>query len=224
MPMTAEEKRAKRAADRAQREAEAAAAKQAGEKTQTEKINEAAIARPDLVASSDLLRPSKSGATVTVGLKLGVAYFDIQLCKIEDKFEQNMQGGRTVREATRVGPRVRLRGTAYPRGTVPDGFPERPRIVNGAALNPGVSKDFWDAWLEQNRLNPLVSNGMIFAHEVVDHVIGHAKETAEVHSGLEPIDPKNRKDPRVPRSTRTDLTNVETEEARAKKQAQFAGG
>lgn len=219
MPMTAEQKRAKRAADRAQREAEAAAARAAGQKTETQKINERAIARPDLVTSGGVVQPSQSGAKVTVGLKLGVAYFDIQLCKIEEKFEQNMQGGRMIKEATRIGPKVRLRGTAYPRGTVPEGFPERPRMVGGAALNPGIDKDFWDAWVDQNRLNPLVVNGMIFAHEVEDHVVGLAKETVEVQSGLEPINPKNRKDARVPRSTRTDLTNVETEETRAKKQA-----
>lgn len=223
MPMTAEQKRAKRAADRQQREAEAAEARKHGVKTEVEKANAAAILRPDLVASDNVAAPSRSGATVTVALKLGVAYFDIQLCKIEDKFEQNMQGGRTVKEATRVGPKVRLRGTAYPRGTVPDGFPDRPKIVAGAALNPGVDKDFWDAWVEQNRLNPIVVNGMIFAHDSDDHVVGRAKETAEVQSGLEPIDPKNRKDARVPRSTRADITNVETEEARARKQAQLSG-
>jgi hypothetical protein len=221
MPMTAEQKRAKRAEDRARREAEAAAAKAAGTKTEIQAANEAAIKRPDLVASENVAQRQRSGAKVTVGLKLGVAYFDIQLCRIEDKFEQNMQGGRTVKEAVRVGNKVRLRGTAYPRGTVPDGFPDRPKIVGGAALNYGIDKDFWDAWVEQNRLNPLVVNGMIFAHEIEDHVVGQAKETADVLSGLEPIDPKNRKDSRIPRSTRTDLTNVETEESRAKKQMQI---
>src|SRR6185312_8478552 len=186
----------------AAREAEAQAAVESGQKTEIQKLSEAAIKRPDLVASGDVARPSSGGAKVTVALKLGVAYFDIQLCKIEEKFEQNMQGGRMVKEATRVGPRVRLRGTAYPRGTVPDGFPERPRMVGGAALNPGVDKDFWDVWVEQNRLNPLVINGMIFAHEIEDRVVGQAKEVAQNTSGLEPIDPKNTKDNRVPRSTR----------------------
>ena len=46
--------------------------------------------------------------------------------------------------------------------------------------------------------------------------------TAAVQSGLEPINPKDRSDRRVPRSTRTDLTNVETEEARAKKQSMLS--
>ena len=97
-------------------------------------------------------------------------------------------------------------------------------MVGGAALNPGVDKDFWDAWVEQNRLNPLVINGMIFAHEIEDRVVGQAKEVAQITSGLEPIDPKNTKDNRVPRSTRGDIANIETEDSRAKKQAQLSGG
>lgn len=218
MPMTAEQKRAKRAAEKAQREAAAVEARKAGQKTEIEKAADAAALRPDLVAAGNVMTPSQAGAKVTVGCKLGVAYFDIQLCKIEDKFEQNMQGGRTIKEATRIGPKVRLRGTAYPRGQVPDGFPDRPRIIGGAAMNPNVDKSFWDAWLEQNRLNPLVQNGMIFAHEDDAYVAGQAKETSGLLSGLEPLDPKNlKKDPRIPRSTRTELTNIETEEARAKK-------
>jgi hypothetical protein len=224
MPMTAEQKRLKRAADRAARETEAKDGVASDRPTEIQKLSEAAIKRPDLVASGNVATPSSGGAKVTVALKLGVAFFDIQICKIEEKFEQNMQGGRMVKEATRVGPRVRLRGTAYPRGTVPEGFPDRPRMAGGAALNPGIDKDFWDTWVEQNRLNPLVVNGMIFAHEIEDHVVGQAKEVALIHSGLEPVDPRDRKDNRVPRSTRGDITNIETEESRAKKQAHVSGG
>lgn len=219
MAMTAEQKRAQRAALKAQKEAEAVQARAIGEKTEAEILNAAAIKRPDLVGAVGLMKPSQSGAKVTVGLKLGVALYDIQLCKMEDKFEQNMQGGRMVKEYSRIGQPVRLRGTAYPRGTVPDGFPEKPQIVGGAAMNPGIDKDFWDAWLEQNKLNPIVVNGFIFASEKIDHVLGQAKETAASQSGLEPIDPKNKKDKRIPKSTRGDLTDVETEDARAKKMA-----
>lgn len=180
--------------------------------------NKQAIIHPDKVADAhgEIARPSSAGAKVIVACKLGVAYFSIQLCKMETKFEQNMQGGREVKESTRIGEVVRLRGTAYPRGTPPEGFPERPEIVAGAALNYGIDRDWFNEWLKQNHLNPLVMNKMIFAHEKLDGVRGIAKETAGVQSGLEPISPK--KDPRITRSTRSEVSDIETEESRAKKQ------
>ena len=150
-----------------------------------------------------------------VACKLGVAYFDIQLCKIEDKFEQNMQGGRMVKEATRIGQVVRLRGTAYPRGTPPEGFPERPEMVGNAALTRGVDKEWFDEWMRQNHLNPLVMNKMIFAHESQDHVVGEARDLSKFLSGLEPVNPK--RDARIPRSTRSEIEDVATEEKRAGK-------
>jgi hypothetical protein len=205
MAMTAQEKREARAAKIAAQRAE-------GAPTETEKLAEAQIKNPGAVADAhgELATPSRSGNTVTVGCKLGVAYFDIQLCQIVEKTEQSLQGARTVKEAIRVGKVVRLRGTAYPRGTAPDGFPDRPLIVAGAAMNAGVDKEFFDEWMKQNRLNPLVMNNMIFAHESADHVAGFAREHAAERSGLEPLDPKSMgKDPRVPRSTRPEVGNVE---------------
>mgnify|MGYP001217488205 CR=1 FL=1 len=221
---TAAEKRAQRAANAAAKAAEAEAARAKGEPTEVEQINQAAITHPDQVPSAhgEIERPARSGATVTVACKLGIAYLDLQLCKIEDKFEQNMQGGRTVKEAIRTGHVVRIRGTSYPRGTVPDGFPERPEIVAGAALNRNIDKDWWDEWVRQNRLNPIVVNKMVFAYESDDTVRGVAKELGEIKSGLDPINPRDTKDPRTPKSTRGEISNVETEEARARKAAQHA--
>lgn len=166
-------------------------------------------------AHGPIARPQSAGQKVVVACKLGVPYFDLQLCKIDDKFEQNMQGGRMIKEATRTGAVVRLRGTAYPRGTPPAGFPEKPEIVGGAALTQGVDKEWFDEWLKQNRLNPLVLNQMIFAHETHDAARGQAKELSAFLSGLEPVNPG--KDSRIPRSTREEVSNVETEDARKKK-------
>ncbi len=221
---TAAEKRAERAAKAAAKAAEADIAKASGQPTEVEQLTAAAIAHPDQVPSAhgEIERPARAGATVTVACKIGVAYIDLQLCKIEEKFEQNMQGGRTVKEATRIGKIVRIRGTAYPRGVVPEGFPERPEIVAGAALNRNIDKDWWDEWEKQNKLNPIVMNKMIFAYESDDTVRGVAKELGEIKSGLDPIDPRNTKDPRTPKSTRGEVSNIETEETRAKRAAQHA--
>lgn len=166
-------------------------------------------------AHGAILQPQSAGAKVVVACKLGVPYFDIQHCRIEDKFEQNMQGGRTIKEAARSGAVVRLRGTSYPRGTPPAGFPERPEIVSGAALTYGVDQEWFDEWLRQNKFNPLVVNRMIFAHQTADGVRGEAKDLSAFLSGLEPVSPG--KDRRIPRSTREEVSDVETEDARKKK-------
>ena len=221
MAMTAKERRERRDEAKAH-EAEAAQAEAAAtgkaprteeQIAQTVEANRRAFENsggivPD--AHGAVAPKAKSGATVTVACKLGVAWYDIQLCKIEDKFEQNMQGGRQIKEAIRIGNVVRLRGTAYPRGTPPEGFPPAPLIIGGAAMNPGVPKDFWDAWKEQHALDPLVVNGFIFAHESQDHVAGFARETASKLSGLEPVNPKDPKgDPRMPKPTRAEISPVE---------------
>lgn len=180
-----------------------------GAREATEKLNQAAITDPGAVADAKgaIAIPTSAGAKVVVACKLGVAYFDIQLCKIEDKFEQNMQGGRTVKEATRIGKIVRLRGTSYPRGTPPAGYPGRPEIIDGAALTHGVDKDWFDEWLVQNKLNPIVMNKMVFAHETMDGVRGEAADLSKFLSGLEPIDPA--RDHRITKSSRSEVTDVQ---------------
>jgi hypothetical protein len=220
--LTAKQKRQERedrlraeGAAQARAEMAAAAPRETGGPTseQLQELNLKAFANPGAVpnAEAPIARPQSSGAKVVVACKLGIAYYDIQLCRIEDKFEQNLQGGRMVKEATRIGEVVRLRGTAYPRGTPPAGFPDRPQMVGGAALNFGIDKEWFDEWLKQNHLNPIVRNKLIFAHETVDAVVGQARDLAAVQSGLEPIDPSSKKDRRIPRSTRDEVDDVTTE-------------
>lgn len=227
MAMTAKEKRDARD-NRLRQEGALAArdemAKVAKPLTEGEKVDLAALNQKQFTnpgsapsAAGPVAGPSK-GRTVVVACKLGVAWFSIQYCEIVEKFEQNMQGGRTVKEANRVGPVVQLRGTAYPRGTVPEGFPPPPIMVGGAALNYGIDAEFFEKWLKQNEKNPLVMNKMIFAHESEDRVRGEAKELSGFLSGLDPVNPK--KDDRIPRSTRkAEISEIEPEETRAKKAA-----
>jgi hypothetical protein len=221
MALTAQQKREKR--DAALR-AEGAAAARAellasqpnaditgGVSRATADLNVQSATRPDQVADAhgQIARPSSAGAKVTVACKLGLAYLDIQHSRIVTKFEQNMQGGKDIREAERVGQVVRLRGTAYPRGTPPKGFPPPPEIVGGAALNRGIDKEWFDAWLEQNKLNPIVQNKMVFAHESEDHIRGQAAELSKFLSGLEPVNPDG--DHRIPKSSRpSEVTELET--------------
>lgn len=210
MAMTAKEKREARAARRAAQAAEAAP-------TATEVLNKEATIRPDAVASAHgpEIKPSSAGAKVTVACKLGVGWFQLQLCEEQLVDEQTQTGIRTVKVWRRTGRIIRVRGTAYPRGTPPEGFPEKPKMVGGAALTHGIDKDFWDAWITQNRLNPVVVNGMIYAHETESNVEGWARENAGRLSGLEPMNPKD--DKRMPKSTRADIDDVKTEDTVAAK-------
>lgn len=181
-----------------------------------EKVNQRAMQNPGAVADAhgEKMKASRAGAKVTVACKLGVGYFNLQLSQLQEKWENTQTGPRKIMEARRFGPVVQIRGTAYPRGTPPMGFPERPTIVDGAALTPDVDAEFWFAWLEANKLNPLVVNKMIFAHEQRDFVIGQAKELKGINSGLEPMNPKG--DARAPKTTRSDVDPITTEDARAK--------
>jgi hypothetical protein len=176
---------------------------------QIEALNQSAIVHPDKVASAhgEIVKPAGSSQKVTVACKIGVGYFNLQLCKMQEKFEQNPQGGRVVKESVRTGNVVQLRGTAYPAGVVPKGFPDRPEIVHGAALNHGIDEDFMDAWSEQNKLNPIVMNQLVFYHRDPSHVRAKAAELTSQRSGLEPIDPSN--DKRITRSTNAGVENVQ---------------
>jgi hypothetical protein len=183
----------------------------------TQDINRRAIVDPGSVPdhAGEILPYATSGETVTIACKLGIAYLDIQLCRQEEVWENTQTGPRQIKVFPKTGSVVRLRGTAYPRGTPPEGFPAPPLIVGGAAMNSGISKEWWDVWAKQNRLNPLVMNGFIFAHQNESHVRGKALEEAAIKSGLEPINPKG--DDRMPKSTNAAVSQIETEESRAKK-------
>lgn len=138
-------------------------------------------------ASMPTIQPAKSGAKVTIACKMHVPWFDLELCAPQEKYENTQTGPRKITEWARTGQIVRVRGTAYPVGQAPEGFGEKPRMIEGAALTPGVSKDFWDQWKDQHKHAPYVINRMIFACETEDQLAGIAKELRDVKSGLEPI-------------------------------------
>ena len=136
----------------------------------------------------------------------------MQLCEKQRVSENTQTGPRDIDQWVRVGPVVRVRGTAYPRGTPPEGFPAKPEMVGGYALTHGIDKDFWDEWVKQHKDAPYVKSGMIMAYESVDAAKGFSRERAKELSGLEPLDPKG--DGRVPRSTHNGVSSVEIEDSR----------
>jgi hypothetical protein len=205
-----------KAANKQAREQANKQARADGRPTEIEKINQQAIIHPEQVRSEGLV--SRARDVVVVACKVGVSYIDLRLMSPRKVMEQTQTGAREVTEWKPTGEAVRIRGTSYPRGTPPAGFPERPRIAHGFALTPKISRNFWAQWIEQNEKNPLVQNHLIFAGDDLAEVTAMAAEHAGQLSGLEPIDPRRGADPRVPKPVNASLTPIETEESRAANQ------
>lgn len=63
------------------------------------------------------------------------------------------------------------------------------RVVGGYGITPGVSASFWNAWMKKNKGLEFVRKGLVFAHTDEASAADHAKDRAEVRSGLEALDP-----------------------------------
>jgi hypothetical protein len=72
-------------------------------------------------------------------------------------------------------------------------------VIGGYALTRGVDKDLWDTWLADNLASPMVTRGLIFAHENYDRVADQAKELKDVRSNMEPMAFDPGADPRTPK-------------------------
>jgi hypothetical protein len=153
-------------------------------------------------------KPQPAGAKVTVACKVPVVGLDLEMCR-ETEFREEVNGAvRDRKRWDRTGQVIRVRGTGYPAGTPPVGYPSRPEMAGDYALTRGVDRDFWVEWRKQNAKNPLVINGLLIAHEDMDRVVGEAKELREVPTGLGPIVPD--RDPRAARALIPGLTQIET--------------
>lgn len=159
-------------------------------------------------------KTSSAGAKVTVACKvpLGVV---IHVCTWNEVLVQTPSGSKMVRESQRGTEAVQILGPAYPNGQIPEGFRDKPLIVGGYALTPGIDKEFWDAWWADNadercnhedakdghkngcKCTAIVRSRMIFAYEALGNVQAAAKEAKHLESGLEAIRPEG--DYRSPR-------------------------
>jgi hypothetical protein len=125
--------------------------------------------------------------TVTVACKIGVPWIDYEVCKPVEVAENTQTGTRMVKQWIRTGKVARIRGTAYPRGEPPEGFPEKPRFVLGYALTPNIDRSIWETIVEQRQLAPEFANGMVFAFEREEDIRSKAKDYQKQLSGFEPI-------------------------------------
>lgn len=141
--------------------------------------------------------PNRKGDTVTVACKMPHG-LRLRLFKMADVAVPVFGGGqKMVQEARQYGETVTINGNAVNFGMAP-----RCRIVAGYAFTPGVNKEFFEKWLEQNEDLDCVKNNLVFAHSTTESTVDQAKDQRKITSGLQPIDPDNlRNDPRVPHAT-----------------------
>lgn len=129
---------------------------------------------------------NKASTTVTVACKLPNGLI-LRLFRRTVVLENVLGGGqREVPVFHEQRQMVRLNGWSYPQKKGP-----RQELAGGYGLTPGVPKDFFDAWLEQNKDADYVRNNLVFAMGSTDSARDRAKDQAEVKSGFERLDPNN---------------------------------
>ena len=152
-----------------------------------------------------------SSKYVTVACKIGVPWIDYEVCKEVEIMENTQTGARTIKVWNRTGKVMRIRGTAYPRGEPPEGFPEKPRFVLGYALTPNILREVWETVVEQRKLAPEFQSGMVFAFERDEDIKSKAKDFEKQLSGLEPLQRTKDEitDQRVPKSINSGISPVQ---------------
>jgi hypothetical protein len=86
------------------------------------------------------------------------------------------------------GPRVTIVGSAYPQ----DRGPTHP-LSKGFAITRDVDADFMAAWMKANADMDIVKKGLIFFHEKQASGDAMSKERQGERSGLERLDPTDKK-------------------------------
>ena len=71
-------------------------------------------------------------------------------------------------------------------GGRPDAYVLPPALEGGFALTHGIPAEFWETWLEQNKLADYVKNNMIFALDRAG-ARDKSRELGELKSGMEPL-------------------------------------
>lgn len=131
------------------------------------------------------LGPRKtSKATVTVACKIETGVI-LQICRPMTTKVPSGRPGEMIEHTQNypMGPKIAVRGPKLPYGMLPN-F----KIVGGFALTPGVPEEFWEHWLEQHKNDPMVENGLIYAHSREDYLEDYANDHASVKSGMQGLD------------------------------------
>lgn len=123
--------------------------------------------------------------TITVACKLPHGLV-LRLFDMVDGNEAVAGGGFKVIKRAQPRPEVVvLNGylTQHKGSSIPIASP-----LSSYALTHGVSKDFFDRWIDENKELDLVKNGLVIAH--AKDTAGAAREYKGTTNGLEPINPE----------------------------------
>lgn len=161
-----------------------------------------------------------SARTVIVACKVPNGIW-LQTQTVQKRMEPTKDGPAMVEYNVFTGKKYYINGPAYPNGTLPKGFPDKPDMRSGYALTYGIPADVWELWAKQNEqslfLKPEDGDfGAIFAAATIEEVQAIAKENALYLTGLEPLstdEDKNGRltDPRAPKPLNAQLLRVATE-------------
>lgn len=150
-------------------------------------------------------KPQSAGDKVTVYCKMPNG-LRLRVFRMVEQREPVLGGGtREFHMAEPEGPEVVVWGNRFRLGD-----PMTHRIIGDYGLTEGVDKDFWDAWLEANKEQPYVVNGLIFAAGKREYGEAEAEDRRDTWSGLGPLLKDD--DPRAPRAS-ANLTGVKDYES-----------
>lgn len=169
--------------------------------------------------------PANNGHAETcfVACKVGEAWIEMQLCERQRVWEQGQNGGKWTDINVKAGKIVRVRGTAYPNGQIPNGFAPRPQLTSGFAISAGIDRAFVEEWFRQYYLHPMVESNLIMWDTKAENLKARCREHKDLRSGLEPLIPRlkegDKGDPRDPRPARSpdEQTPLQVEESKAKR-------
>ncbi|SRR6266705_3194467 len=136
-----------------------------------------------------------STATVCVACKLPHGLI-LRVFEMEETEVPILNGPpKRVKQARELARRFVVNGFSHAQNRAPDYDIQSPHVLGngttegGYALTPGVPKDLWDLWLEQNKTSMMVRNGLIFAFDRREDVNAKAADGQKIRSGLERMDP-----------------------------------
>lgn len=167
-------------------------------------------------------KAERSGEKVTVACRVPNG-LRLRLFRFEEASELVLGGGtRTYQRSIPITKGDKPLEVVVHGPSIPMGFAPSYLIVGGYALTPNIDKDFFEAWMEQNRNTDLVRNKMIFCQEHTQDAQAQAQEQKDVRSGMEPMDMSMTtrngrqvvKDQRMPRPTSSALDPLRTIEDR----------
>lgn len=150
-----------------------------------------------------------AGMTCTVGCKIPNGLI-LQLYRMVEGVEPSPQGARPVQVGQKYGEPVKLNGFSQPL----TGIPVSHQIIGGFGLTHGVSVEFMERWLEQNKDLDMVKNGLVFFTENRSEAEAEARDKRMIPSHMGPLSEKRGAngqyiDPRMPKQIKKVTTEDE---------------